>query len=792
MRSRVRAPDRPLGVSGRRFTARGPRLLTRIFSPFATSWVIGPLLFASVLSVYLLSFNVDKPTHNADWFVRYQVTCNLVEHNQFSVVPYQNDGRTGIGQNGLIYSQYTLGQSAALIPFYLMGRSLAGVAHTNCAATVPPAIVFLAAKLLDLVVGALLAVLMCAMARLLGYSRPIALTLSLILAFGSSLWPDVLSNEEHTMESLFLLASSYAALSYVKRRSLGPLWLLIMGLSAGLVFVTRVAGLLALPIFPIFLFFLHRHWKTAPFWRLLGRDVAVYALGILPSILLNGWFNAIRFGSPLRTGPKPDESFGFPPWIGLPDLLVSPGKGILWYSPVVLLLFLVAVPFWKRQRSPAVLFSVLIGCYLIFYANITYWHGDPSWGPRYLFALLPYAILPLGDLFRYWRQRRRVTRLVVVVVVAASILVQLSSVSVSYWRNWHFIYGYHYDQVENHGWGQNLNYWWNVEQAPILLSLQGIGNVTQNYIDHAPLVTQPQLDRLSDPTDSCVFPVEAQVSLCLTDVDELRVAYPWNTFTMWWVHSFPWWSQGTVVALALSLAGVAIASMGAVVGLVSVPLRKKRKRGRDEDAVPLSAGQIAAIGESIRVTNKNGSVQEIAPSSREANALAGLRVFGVAALVAILTYAGIVNVAALTTPRQAAVLYRTVPMSATIRDVNWAYQVLNVTRLQALPTGFDQPPDTAHKYAIVRLRIFNLLSRPQHVKLQYFALTDSTGVQFPLAGNSQDGMRINLAELYHLAPIGMVIPAKSAVDNVVAYVIRSTTGRLELLGPGITMVQLQG
>src|ERR671933_1534664 len=122
-------------------------------------WLIGPLLFLCILSGYLLSFNVDKPTHNADWYIRYQAACSIVERNAFYFRPYRDDGRTGPGVNGHKYAQYTLGQSTALIPLYLLGRQLAGLAHTDCDSTIAPTIVFLTAKALDLILGALLCTL---------------------------------------------------------------------------------------------------------------------------------------------------------------------------------------------------------------------------------------------------------------------------------------------------------------------------------------------------------------------------------------------------------------------------------------------------------------------------------------------------------------------------------------------------------------------------------------------------------------------------------------------------------
>jgi len=44
---------------------------------------VGALLFVCVLAGYLFSFTVDQPSHNGDWYIRYQVTCAIVEHNTY-------------------------------------------------------------------------------------------------------------------------------------------------------------------------------------------------------------------------------------------------------------------------------------------------------------------------------------------------------------------------------------------------------------------------------------------------------------------------------------------------------------------------------------------------------------------------------------------------------------------------------------------------------------------------------------------------------------------------------------
>jgi len=739
--------------------------------------LMGLLLFVCVLAGYLFSFTVDQPAHNGDWYIRYQVTCSIVEHNSFAITPYQVDNRSGPGLHSRTYAQYTLGQTTAMIPLYLLGRRLAGLAHTDCAAAVAPPIVLLTCKLLGPILGALLAVLFYATARLLAYRRRVALALAALLAFGTSLWPDVQSNLEHTMESLFLLAAAYAALRYTatsavghRRSREGRLWLVVMGLAAGLVFVTRVAGVIALPLLAVYLLLLHRRrWPRA--WRRpLVRDLALFGLGALPAVVVNAAYNAVRFGSPLLTNPptKPDHSLGFPPWLGLPDLLISPGKGLLWYTPAVLLLVLAARPFWRRCPLPATLSAVICGGYLLFYSNVTYWHGDPAWGPRYLYATLPYLILPLGEMFGRWRTYRLPLRGVLVGVLAASLLVQFSAVSVSYWRSFHDVFATYPDQVDHYSWGFNLNYFWTPEQSPLLLSLQGVADNARRYVDHAPLVRHTASVPLGSANESCVFPVYHQATLCLTDVDALHDRASFNTYAVWWLHPhlYPWWTPGIVSALAVALLALFLGSGAALVCIFrdsgptpqSAAPRKRPAAVRDAAAGgQRRVGQPVASGGGARrervpsrTTTRalsSAAVSEVARgvmgmgapgTSNDARAGSGVGPLAAAALGGLLVYGGLATVGVLSAPRHVASLTRVVVAGRMVVDGNIAYHVLGIARPRSVVDTLYPPSDdvcapasgrdVSCAYVVVRVWVRNLSSRRQRgVHRDNFILTDAAG-----------------------------------------------------------------
>ncbi len=732
--------------------------------------LMGLLLFVCVLAGYLFSFTVDQPAHNGDWYIRYQVTCSIVEHNSFAITPYQVDNRSGPGLHGRTYAQYTLGQTTAMIPLYLLGRRLAGLAHTDCAAAVAPPIVLLTCKLLGPILGALLAVLFYATARLLAYRRRVALALAALLAFGTALWPDVQSNLEHTMESLFLLAAAYAALRYTATSAVGHRqsregrrWLVVMGLAAGLVFVTRVAGVIALPLLAMYLLLLHRRrWPRA--WRRpLGRDLALFGLGALPAVVVNAVYDAVRFGSPLLTNPptKPDHSLGFPPWLGLPDLLISPGKGLLWYTPAVLLLVLAARPFWRRCPLPATLCALTCGGYLLFYSNVNYWHGDPAWGPRYLYATLPYLILPLGEVFGRWRAYRLPLVGVLVGVLTASLLVQFSAVTVSYWRSFHDVFATYPNQVDHYSWGFNLNYFWTPEQSPLLLSLRGVADNARLYVDHAPLVRHTASVHLGSANESCVFPVYHQATLCLTDIDALRDRASFNAYAIWWLHPhmYPWWSPGMVITLAVALLVLFLGSGAALLRLFrdSAPMPQSAAPREGPASVRGAApGERRRLGQPVagdgsagrdRMTTRALSSAAASAVARDARGApgasndthggSGVGPLAAATLGGLLVYGGLVTVGVLSAPRHVASLTRVVVAGRMVVDGNIAYRVLGIARPRSVvdtlyPASDDVcvsagGRDVSCAYAVVRVWVRNLSSRRQRgVHRDNFMLTDAT------------------------------------------------------------------
>lgn len=212
-----------------------------------------------------------------------------------------------------------------------------------------------------------------------------------------------------------------SALYCLVRGRAEPRWLAFSGFPLAMAVVCRPTDiLLALPVAG---YVLIRHRSA-----LLG-----FIASALPAAVFQLWYNVAYFGNPLRTqfAPTDGDVWSAALGQGLAGLLLSPGRGLLVYSPVFILSVAGAMLAWRRGGD-ALLRAVGLGVLLtvLVYGQWTNWWGGHGYGPRLLADLAPSLALLLCPL-QPWLARPW-PRALFVVLAAWSVLAHAAG---AFWQD---------------------------------------------------------------------------------------------------------------------------------------------------------------------------------------------------------------------------------------------------------------------------------------------------------------------------------------------------------------------
>lgn len=388
-----------------------------------------------VFGVYLLT--MSGHTYSPDEETMLEVSRSLVTKATWAI-PQSQSFVDVAGADGRRYSQYGPGQSFAAVPWVATGL-LVGNAFPKDQAGYPLRLIL---GSFNALVAAGICGLLAALGMALGYSRWASLLLGAALAFSTYLWPHSRTFFSEPLTALLLLGSFYllVRVRHVSSSTGRGMVLQMAGSGAllALVLATKIQYAVAIPAFVLYLVWstLASRTDSSPptprtqhFTRLLSWGGG-FVLGLLPLML----YNWTVFGSPLLTGYGTDlrATFKTPLGEGVYGLLLSPGKGLVWYALPVLL---AAWGLWRfaRKHLAEAVFVLLLGVSIVtLFALYAFWHGDGSWGPRYLIPFLPFALLPAVALFDRLGSTAPIKSLAVAVVLTLGFFVNLLGVLVNF------------------------------------------------------------------------------------------------------------------------------------------------------------------------------------------------------------------------------------------------------------------------------------------------------------------------------------------------------------------------
>lgn len=406
------------------------------------------------LALYALTYSATLTSR--DGGVMYDTAMAIVERHRLALPPHHH-GMPGV--NGGFYSKYGIALSVAEIPLYLLGRAISGLAPAPLSGQVALAV----AMLVNPLIAALCVAAFFLLAYELCWSQRRSLLVAVLFGLAGMLWPYAKTDFSEPLSTLCLIG---AVLYLVRARNRGGtpdyLW---AGLFAGLSLLAKLTAGFVLPALGLYAIYVAATAdRTAPgptgthpegrsgaihgpvpamthqgqvvprpqaggprrlAWRLL-----CWGLGVAGGIGLSALYNLVRFGRLTDSGYRAEDlPFHAPFLTGLSGLLVSPGKGLLWYCPLVLVALVLWPRFLARHRAEALLALGMLLPTVGVYATYPVWWGGVCWGPRYLLPVLPFVLFPLV-LWPSGPESRALWRYAAGAVAAISIGVQVLGVGV--------------------------------------------------------------------------------------------------------------------------------------------------------------------------------------------------------------------------------------------------------------------------------------------------------------------------------------------------------------------------
>jgi hypothetical protein len=335
----------------------------------------------------------------------------------------------GIGPGDGMHDKWCLGQLLIDLYIVVVGKLGEGASPDE------QLLVLRLQSVLPACLGALVPTLVFIIAGKLGYRRVTAVLGALCVGVGTMTWVYVQYLSTEATLGMLLALTIYGMVEF--QNTGRARWLALAGFAAGYALLTKTVIAAVLPVLPLWAAAsLLRRAPIAPLSRksLLAAGAAL-SLPLLAFAALSLWYNHARFGALFSSGYSVERDgagggFTTPVWVGLPGLLLSPGKGFFFYNPIALLGLIGVRPFIAKHRETGLsllaIVCVLVGVHSVWWA----WHGDFAWGPRFMEPLTPiFGLFALVHIEHALDRARRVRLLLIAALLQLSIMVQILGVA---------------------------------------------------------------------------------------------------------------------------------------------------------------------------------------------------------------------------------------------------------------------------------------------------------------------------------------------------------------------------
>lgn len=278
--------------------------------------------------------------------------------------------------------------------------------------------------LIDPFFGAATLMVFAAFCRQLVASRSAVLVATAVAGLTTPIWVYAHTSFDAMPTAFFVLLSAYALWRFRDRPRMG--WIALSSASAGIAVLIREDSALYVAVAGLWVLYLAVQRSNVRRFRYLA--AAAVPLAVAAAVTL--WYDAARFGSITDSGHANDPQTGAttPILHGAAALLASPGKGLLFFAPTILLALwgLRQLRVIAPDLTVVVIASLL--AYVAFMGRLNNWSGAEAWGPRFLIPILPLSLLPMVTVFAKWRALALPCRALLALIVTVGFFVQVPGV----------------------------------------------------------------------------------------------------------------------------------------------------------------------------------------------------------------------------------------------------------------------------------------------------------------------------------------------------------------------------